>query len=154
MSAVLDALRDAIAAELRSFPEVAAAYLFGSVARGTARSDSDVDVGIVYRRGASAAVHDRVVAALGPVLLRVTGRERADLVDLAAQGPIFAHQVLCEGRRIYEADRDRRVDFESDVIARALDFRPTYEIATRGKAAALRRWLREQGLVGRPPSAS
>ena len=38
-----------------------------------------------------------------------------------------------------EADRRRRVDFESDVFPRAFDFRPTYELATRGKVGALKR---------------
>ena len=31
-------------------PEVAAAYLFGSVARGTSRATSDVDVGVLPAR--------------------------------------------------------------------------------------------------------
>jgi len=31
-------------------PDVAAAYLFGSVARGQARRGSDVDVAVLYRR--------------------------------------------------------------------------------------------------------
>jgi hypothetical protein len=65
-------------------------------------------------------------------------------VDLEAQGPIFCHRVLCEGRRLYEGDHQRRVDFESEVIVRAHDFRPTYDLATRGKPAALRRWLRQR----------
>jgi predicted nucleotidyltransferase len=45
----------AIEQTLRTFfqtrgPEVAAAYLFGSVARGTSRTTSDVDVGILLAR--------------------------------------------------------------------------------------------------------
>jgi hypothetical protein len=66
------------------------------------------------------------------------------VIDLEVQGPILGHRVLLEGRRIYVADEARRVDFESDTLVRAFDFRPTYELATRGKVAAMRRWRRQQ----------
>ncbi len=133
----------AIAAVLARYPALAAAYLFGSVARSEAREDSDLDVGVVYRaRGSD--VHERVASSLASELSSATGFEHVDVVDLEAQGPIFCHRVLLEGRRVYEADRARRVDFESDTLVRAFDFRPTYELATRGKVAALRRWLRER----------
>lgn len=42
---------------------------------------------------------------------------------------------------MYEGDRDRRIDFESETMVRAFDFWPTYELATRGKEQALRAWL-------------
>lgn len=135
-------LAAAIARVLARYPEVCAAWLFGSVARGTASPDSDLDVGVVYPRGSDA--HVDVAPRIAMELSRATGFERVDVVDLAAQGPIFAHRVLCDGLRVYEADRDRRVDFESDTMAHAFDFMPTYRIATADKPAALRRWLMER----------
>lgn len=54
--------------------EVVAAYVFGSVARGTARADSDVDVGIVTttaRGGTLASLH----LDLEGELERLLGRE-------------------------------------------------------------------------------
>lgn len=133
-------LEAAIRAVLEGFPEIAAAWLFGSVARGAARDDSDLDVGVVYARGDRDS-HDRLAPAVAAALSRATGVERIDVVDLAAQGPIFAHRVLCDGVLVYEADYARRVDFASDTLVRAFDFMPTYRIATSGKAAALRKWL-------------
>lgn len=123
---------------------MAAAYLFGSVARGSAGPESDVDIGIVYSDSRARAQHPRVAAELSVEIGKALACDLIDLVDLEAQGSIFCHQVLCEGRRLYESERDRRIDFESGVIIRALDFRPTYELATRGKPAALRRWLRQR----------
>jgi hypothetical protein len=84
------------------------------------------------------------VTSLALELSRATGFERVDLVDLEAQGSIFSLRVLSDGLRAYEGDRERRIDFESDTISRALDFLPTYELATRDKPAALRRWLEER----------
>jgi uncharacterized protein len=123
------------------YPEVAAAYVFGSVARGEARPDSDLDIGVVYRRR-DRGDHERIASSLALDLGKALEIDHIELVDLEAQGPIFRHGVLLEGRLLYEADRDRRVDFESNTLVRAFDFRPTYELATRGKVTALRRWLR------------
>jgi uncharacterized protein len=126
------------------YPEIAVVYLFGSQARGEARPDSDLDLALVYRdRRRSSEVHDRIAAHLAVEAAKATGIDRVDVIDLEAQGPIFCHRVLLEGRRIHVADEARRVDFESDALVRAFDFRPTYELATRGKVAAMRRWLRE-----------
>lgn len=138
----LDAFQKDAAASFARHPEIAVAYVFGSVARGEARADSDLDVGVVYHDAADA--HDRIATTLAIDLARLTAMERIDVVDLATQGPIFAHRALVEGTCVYETDRARRADFESEVVVRAIDFRPTYELATRGKASALKRWLEER----------
>jgi hypothetical protein len=102
-----------------------------------------VDIGLVYRRPGDVD-HERIAAELADQVGRALAVEAVDVVDLEAQGAIFCHEVLCEAVRIYESDAERRTDFESDVIVRALDFFPTYRLATRGKPAALRRWLRRR----------
>lgn len=61
---------------------------------------------------------------------------------LEAQGPIFQHNVLREGIRVLDADRERRIDFEIDATVRAFDYRPTWEIAAREQVEGMRRWLR------------
>lgn len=148
---LLDELRARLEPVFGAEPAVAAAYVFGSVARGEAGPGSDLDVAVLYRRDDPQPDRDRVAERLAGPIARAAGIDAVDVVDLESQGPIFAHRVLYEGRRLYTADRERRVDFESDTIVRALDFRPTYELATRGKAAALRRWLRDRYDIGADP---
>lgn len=131
-----------VASVMERHPEIAVAYVFGSRARGEERDDSDLDVGVVTY---GERVETELLGRLATELAKATGIDAVDVVDLEAQGPIFAHRVLIEGRRAYVGSEERRVDFESDTMVRAFDFRPTYEIATRGKVAALRRWLRERG---------
>ncbi|MBI2897431.1 MAG: nucleotidyltransferase domain-containing protein [Deltaproteobacteria bacterium] len=134
-----------LARALEPHPAVAVAYLFGSVARGEARPGSDLDVGIVFtRRGETARDHLALIGELAARIEGLGGLRDVDLVVLESQGPIFCHRVISEGVLVYERDPERRVDFESDTIVRALDFRPTYELAARGQVRGLRRWLRER----------
>ena len=106
----------AIETRLRQFfaqaegPEIAAAWLFGSVARGTAGPESDVDVGILYTDEPP-----RTLAGLGldlegdlerlldlPVQVVVLNRAPVDLVV----------RVLRDGRLLFEGNASRRVRFE------------------------------------------
>jgi predicted nucleotidyltransferase len=89
---------------------IAAVYLFGSVARGTARSESDVDVGVLYSEDPS-----QTLAGLGldleaemehllglPVQLVVLNRASVDLVV----------RVLRDGKLLVDRDRSKRIRFE------------------------------------------
>jgi len=121
---------------------IAAVYLFGSVARGTESAASDVDLGLLLDDGVSKVQVHRLLGDLAARLESVTAPSPVDLVVLDDQGSVFCHEVLLDGYRVYEGNRDRRIDFESDTISRALDFRPTLELATHGYLSGYRRWLR------------
>ena len=138
----LEEMKARLAEELSRFPEVAAAWLFGSVARGEATAESDVDVGLVLRqRGLKARDCHRWLRTVAARLEHAAGGRTIDLVLLEAQGPVFRHRVLVEGQLIYEANRDRRVDFESTATVEYFDFLPTYELAAKQALAGFRRWL-------------
>jgi uncharacterized protein len=124
-------------------PGIAAAWLFGSAARGQLRPDSDVDIGLLLQDPKAKAVD--VYAMLGELTARlevVVAPRSVDLVLLEHQGPVFAHEALIDGKLIVEHDRQRRIDFESSTVMRGIDFRPTWELATAGQAAGLRQRLR------------
>lgn len=129
---------------LERYPQIAAAWLFGSAARGELRPGSDVDVGILLRDPRSTAADE--YSMLGDLTARlevVTVPRTVDVVLLEHQGPVFAHEALIDGWLILEADRPRRVDFETRTVVRGIDFRPTWEIARNGQREGLRRWIGE-----------
>ena len=122
-------------------PELSAVWIFGSAVRGALRFDSDVDVAVLFRRGVQD--RDRLLASFGARLETFSAPYPIDAVDLEVQGVIFAHEVLSNGRRVHEADRDQRVDFESRTCVRAFDFRPTHDLAVRGQRQGIQRRIRE-----------
>jgi len=132
--------RDAIVVSLSTYlsthpGDVAAAYLFGSVARGEATSKSDVDIGLLFSTSPAPtleALPTRLEADLAraigaPLQIVVLNRAPIDLV----------HRVLRDGILLLDRDRSSRIAFE--VRARNLywDLLPT-----------LRRYRRMEGKTG------
>jgi len=94
------------------FPAVQAIYLFGSVARGEAREQSDVDLAILAER------------EVDPVLLWETAQEIADavgrevdLLDLRAVSTVMRMQVISRGERIFSRDTMAAEIFEDFVFS-------------------------------------
>jgi predicted nucleotidyltransferase len=102
--------------------DVAAVYLFGSIARGTAREGSDVDVAVLFDSppsrslgGPRFVIEDELERALGaPVDLVVLNDAP---VDLRAR-------VLRDGRLLVEHDPSARIAFEVRTRNEAFDLEP------------------------------
>ena len=87
---------DTITNLLRAHPSVEAAWLFGSVASGTAGAESDLDVGVL---GAAPLAAEEKTALIEQ-LAQATGRP-VDLIDLqSTRGPIVG-RILQEGTRLF-----------------------------------------------------
>lgn len=90
------ALRQALA----GFPQLELALVFGSVARGTPRPDSDVDMAVACRHRALTVRETLDIVA---ALAQYTGRP-VDLIDLHAVAPPLLNQIVRHGRRILGND--------------------------------------------------
>lgn len=118
--------RDQIEARLRpalaAHGDVVAAYLFGSVARGTATRTSDVDVAVLLTAdpprtvdGLRLGLEGELERALGlPVQLVVLNRAPCDLI----------HRVLRDGILLLDRDPGARIRFEVDARNRYFDLQP------------------------------
>ncbi len=114
-------LVSALVSVLGGDERVAAAWVFGSRARGDAGPGSDLDVAVL----ASSDLNATERAALGLELIgRVSdavadlvpavgeGRDRADVVVLQDADPLLVRSALTEGRLLSERNRDARIGFE------------------------------------------
>ncbi|WP_169719341.1 type VII toxin-antitoxin system MntA family adenylyltransferase antitoxin [Desulfovirgula thermocuniculi] len=103
----------AIAAKyLEEQPDVLAAYLFGSLARGRGRAGSDVDIAVLF----APSLSEKTARFERRLEMELALEERlglpAQVVDLEAASPELQHQVRLHGRLLVDKDRNRRVAFE------------------------------------------
>lgn len=118
------------------------AWIFGSVARGEAGSNSDLDVALlVSDRKPSGLDWAARLATMTALLEDVVPWKSVDVVLLEAQGPIFRHRVLSEGRLVLDEDPELRFDFESETYSRYFDFLPTWELLQSDAREGLRKRL-------------
>jgi predicted nucleotidyltransferase len=128
----MEALKRALADD----PGIAYALVFGSAARGTAHTHSDVDVAIGLSEG------QRLTALeLGDLVSRLeeaVGRS-VDVVDLEVAPPGLAYRIFRDGKVLVEKDRARLVARRARAVLEYLDFKPVEEEFARGVLAAASR---------------
>lgn len=91
-------------------PDVIAAYLYGSRARGTARSDSDVDLAVLLEGPEPVLYPDR--ALLIQCELERWLELPLQVVALNAAPADLIHRVLRDGQIVHDRDRAQRLAFE------------------------------------------
>ncbi|HYQ18737.1 MAG TPA: nucleotidyltransferase domain-containing protein [Polyangiaceae bacterium] len=101
---------------------VAAVYLFGSVAKGTSRAESDVDVGVLYE---VAPPSELLAQPFGDeaALAELFGR-RVQIVVMNGAPPDLIHRILRDGVLVVERDKSRRVAFEVQARNQYFDLLP------------------------------
>ena len=111
-------LIDALARVATTRPDIRALYVFGSQATGTARPDSDVDVGVLYTSRQPLTL----TLQLEHEIEQDLGR-KVDVVDAAAAGAFLALEIV-RGERIFCRDPTEADLFELYVLRRAGDLLP------------------------------
>ena len=113
------ALREFFAAESGG---IIAAYLFGSVARGTANARSDVDVAALYAVAPPATL-EGLPLDLDSRIGKLVGRPaQVILLNTAPVGLI--HRVLRDGVLLLDRDPSARIRFEVRARNEFFDLRP------------------------------
>jgi predicted nucleotidyltransferase len=127
----LSVLSEPIAGLLARYPSVKLGIVFGSLARGRATPESDLDLGVAATQPCAPAMKTALIEAL----TEITGRP-VDLIDLrTVSGPIL-QQILTQGQLIYCTDQLLYAALIRNMLFNQSDMMPYYEriLAERRKA--------------------
>lgn len=119
-----------VASRLAADPSIQFASVFGSVAEGTARPDSDLDVGVL----ADAPLGSSQRRALIDMLAQTVGRP-VDLVDLREAGPVLLMSAL-RGKRLVGRGGRANAALLSRAWMDVADFLPIRERVLRQRRTA------------------
>ncbi|HWB68454.1 MAG TPA: nucleotidyltransferase domain-containing protein [Solirubrobacterales bacterium] len=120
---------------------VAAVFLSGSQARGSAGPLSDVDLAVLMEPGAPASLRLKLASLAGAAL----GTGEVDVIALNGASPLLRHRVARDGRLLLDRDPAARIAFKAEALRDYLDTAPLRFALHRG----LRRRL-EEDRFGRP----
>ncbi len=125
------AVRAALVETLATESRVVAAYLFGSLARGTAGPLSDIDVGLLVSDGSEG---EAACARTMDALCRRLRTSRVDIVSLADAPVPLRYRVVRDGLLVACRDAASVERFVAETVLHYLDFKPL-----RDRAFALTR---------------
>lgn len=104
---------------------VVCVYVFGSVARGTARGRSDIDVAVLLERDPPPTLAGSAVS-LGGDLERYLGYP-VDLVVLNRASVDLVHRVLRDGLLVFDPRPRERIQFEVRARNAYFDLKPVLD---------------------------
>ncbi len=117
----------------RDHAGVVCVYLYGSLARGEAHRESDVDIAVLYVKDPPPTL-DGLGGELGHSLERHLGKP-VDLLVLNRAPVDLIHRVLRDGVLVYDRDPSARIRFEMQARNAYFDLLPylrQYRRTTRG----------------------
>lgn len=124
---------------LAAYPEVLAAYLFGSAARNRLTPMSDVDIAVLLKEPAIPEQVNLLVYYLG-VDIQKQFRRQADIKILNRIRDLpFIFEIFPEGKLVFERGRDSHGMFVARKLSEYHDFLPLYKRALRNYARSLKK---------------
>jgi len=119
----LQQVKTKIQSVLNTFPEVAAAFLFGSVAEGLAKDGSDIDLALVP---GNSRLKDRKLEILAA--MAEAGLDNIDLVILDSKDPVLRFEAVRQNCLVYARENFDRGEYYSRGIREYFDFEPVLAI--------------------------
>jgi predicted nucleotidyltransferase len=95
-------------------------YIFGSYAKGSNNSKSDLDIAILLNNNYNPLDKLSLIGDLTSIFKR----DDIDLVLLNSANSVLKHQVIKYGKLVFMENEDIKVDFEVKVLKEYMDMEP------------------------------
>lgn len=108
---------------------VLAVYLFGSQLGEKTDKFSDLDLGVVFFQSEKDKIRDvNFYIKFKDELVDIFDFPQIDLLFLQNSGLKMPFEVVTQGKVIYSADKEKRLDYEDMVIRKGLDFKKELDL--------------------------
>jgi len=135
-----------LSSALESEPDIAFAYLFGSVAKGRSGPLSDVDVAVYFNPTADARSRFNRRLKLMSMLGKALARDDVEVVALQDAPLDLAFEILAHGKLIFSKADGPKADFIFETLRRYHDEAPRRKFEWEVMRDEVKR-----GAYGRPP---
>ena len=102
--------------------EIGAVYLFGSQAKGKARENSDIDLGILFTKRKKKNLLSFPEITYSSDLSEILGK-KVEVIDLGSARIDFAHRVITEGKLLVSNNEKERIEFEEKILSLYFDLK-------------------------------
>ena len=120
----LSSIARSVSNVLEGKTEVLAGYIFGSVAAGRTRADSDIDIAVLVDEKAIRNNPLKYRLKLMAELAAALERSDVDVVLMNQAPPALAYNITTKGSLIFERSRPARVAFQIRALNVFLDTEP------------------------------
>jgi len=125
--------------------EVVLAYLFGSVVRGTAGPESDIDIAVLFSKEQPDVCFEQRIS-LASKLEKGADLHNVEIICLYEAPPLLKHRAVLSGQLLYATTPQIKRDMELRALQEHEDF--SYHLAVANKA--LRKHI-FQNTLGKAP---
>lgn len=124
-----------------SHKEIVAAYLFGSVAEGVARADSDVDIALLLDES---LMPESILEYRMEMIEDTKGilKKEVDMIVMNGVSLLLQFQVIKRGCVLFEGDTEKRALYQMKVVSMYYDYKRFFDYHAKN----LRKRIKEVGL--------
>ena len=98
-----------------------AAYLFGSRASKTPRTESDIDIAVLLDSSVGRKDYGFIKLSIINGLIELLSFDKIDVVILNAAPPLLSHEILKKGALLFSKDEKKHLEYAVRATTRYLD---------------------------------